>query len=48
METPHHVGGGLNGSVYTIVGLAGLYLAFASWISPRVEDRRSETRPLPR
>jgi uncharacterized membrane protein YuzA (DUF378 family) len=40
--------GGLNGAVYTIVGLAGLYLAIASWISPPVETRRSDTRPLPR
>ena len=40
--------GGFNGAVYTIVGLAGLYVAFATWMSPRVERRRGDTRPLPR
>ena len=34
--------GGLNGAVYTIVGLAGLYLAVASWISPPVDARPGE------
>lgn len=40
--------GGFNAAVYTIVGLAGLYVAIASWRAPRVEHRRGDTRPLPR
>lgn len=37
-----------NGAVYAIVGLAGLYLAIASWVSPKVTVHKSDTRPLPR
>jgi uncharacterized membrane protein YuzA (DUF378 family) len=40
--------GGFNGAVYAIVGLAGLYLAVASWVSPRMSTHRSDTRPIPR
>jgi uncharacterized protein len=40
--------GGFNGAVYAIVGLAGLYLAIASWVSPKVSSHTGDTRPLPR
>ena len=40
--------GGINGPLYTIVGLAGLYVAVATWVLPRPERRRrGDTRPLP-
>ena len=40
--------GGFNGPLYTIVGLAGLYVAIAPWLQPQGEHRRrGDTRPLP-
>jgi len=40
--------GAVNGALYTIVGLAGLYLVIARWVSPPVEVRKRDTRLLPR
>ena len=37
-----------NAIIYTIVGLAGLYLAIASIVAPRSGERRSPTRVIPR
>ncbi|HUR38778.1 MAG TPA: DUF378 domain-containing protein [Planctomycetota bacterium] len=41
--------GTLNGIIYILVGLAGLYLAIATWLVPQVgHERKSPTRILPR
>ena len=39
---------GLSGALYAIIGLAGLYLAVASWLSPGTQARKDDTRLLPR
>ena len=39
----------LNGIIYILVGIAGIYLAISTWLVPEVgRDRKSPTRILPR
>lgn len=37
-----------NAIIYTIVGIAGLYLAIATLAAPRTGEHRSPTRMIPR